>query len=281
MTRRVRAATVAAGKAATRPAGVRPTPRQIQEDLLVELFALFRLALKKLGARGATPERAFARSRKLKVAPRVSGPMLRDSNGLANALLEWSREAPYLDANGKPKVLPIRGPGITFEALTRRHMPTVSLKDALKIAYSSADVTSRPGGKIALIGGIMVKINKSDNLYLAHATRQIGQLLQTLVHNRQLTGKEVRDGRMERIVTGIIARGEYPEFMQELRPQFYDILEKVDSAMEHHRPKTARALKTATAVSVGLFVSQEDDWARVGLDTAAVVPGPSKRKRLS
>jgi hypothetical protein len=60
------------------------------------------------------------------------------------------------------------------------------------------------------------------------------------------------------------------------RPQIYDLLQRVDSSVQHRQPKTARALKSATAVSVGVYVSQEDDWERAGIDASAVARPISK-----
>jgi hypothetical protein len=46
----------------------------------------------------------------------------------------------------------------------------------------------------------------------------------------------------------------------------------------HCQPKNAQALKSATAVSVGVYVSQEDDWERAGIDPSAVVRPIDKSK---
>ena len=80
-----------------------PSPT-IREDLSVEFFARVRLALTKLEVTAAEQERAIERSRHLVSAPCVSGPLLRDTRGLCALLLEWSRDAEYLDRDGKPRV---------------------------------------------------------------------------------------------------------------------------------------------------------------------------------
>jgi hypothetical protein len=86
---------------------------------------------------------------------------------------------------------------------------------------------------------------------------------------------------MERMVTGIISRSEYPSFMQELRPQIYDVLQRVDSSVERRQPTIPRALKDATAVSVVVFVAQEDDWERIGVDLEPLRRQIESRKRRS
>jgi len=80
----------------------------------------------------------------------------------------------------------------------------------------------------------------NDNLYLAHAIQQVDQLLKTSLHNRRFAGKKRDKGRMERMVTGIISRAKYENLMRELRPQIYDLLQRVDSSVERWQPTTAR-----------------------------------------
>jgi hypothetical protein len=247
---------------------------QTYDDLAMELCALVRLALLQFGFSAARVERALKESRGLAAAPRVSGPLMRDSMALGAMLLEWSRMAPYLDATGKPRVLDIQGSGVTFKGLAAKHLPGIPLDRVIRMACDTAEVARRPGRKIALLGSIMVSVAKAnDNLYLAHAIQQVDQLLQTSLHNRRVAGRKRDEGRMERMVTGIISRSEYPNFMRELRPQIYDLLQRVDSSVERRQPTTARALKSATAVSVVVFVAQEDDLERIGAD-----PGPLRRQ---
>jgi hypothetical protein len=161
---------------------------------------------------------------------------------------------------------------VTFESLARRFLPKTPLSRVLDMACAASDVSKRPGGNIALIGGILVSVVKAtDSLVLAHVIRQIDQLIQTVLHNRRVNRKTVGRGRMERMVIGVIARAEFKSLMRELRPQIYDLLQRVDSSIQHRQPKNARALKSATAVSVGVYVSQEDDWERAGIDPGAVV----------
>lgn len=259
------------------PRGQSQNETRTHDDLAVEFCALFRLALRGFGFSAPGVERALRRSRELTAAPRVSGPLMRDSMALGAMLLEWSREAPYLDARGRPKVLDIQGSGITFESLVAKHLPAMPLKQVIRMACDTAEVARRPGNKIALLGSIMVSVARAnDNLYLAHAIQQVDQLLKTSLHNRRGAGRKRDQGRMERMVTGIISRAKYQSLMRELRPQIYDLLQRVDSSVKHRQPTTARALQNATAVSVVVFVAQEDDLERIGADL-----GPLRRRVIS
>ncbi len=252
-----------------RGAGKRPAA-QTTEDLAVEFYSMVRLALGELGVSRRQQERALERSQHLKTPPNVSGRVLRAGWGVGAILLEWSRKAQFLDSDGKPRVLAITGPGATFESLARRFLPNMPLEEVVALACENSEVVTRPGNKIALLGSILVKLGESREKYLAHAIRQIDQLLQTLLHNRRLGRRSAADGRMERMVMGVISRANFKPLMRDLRPQIYDLLLRVDSSIEHYQPKTARSLRAGTAVSVSVYVGQEDDLERAGVGTSPV-----------
>jgi hypothetical protein len=247
-----------------------PPATPCAEELAVELYTLVRLALGELGVSRAQQRRALERSRHLKAPPKVSGRILRAGLGVGSILLEWSRRAPYLDSQGKPRVLLISGPGATFETLARRFLPHIPLAEVVALACENSEVVTRPGNRIALLGSILVKLGDSKERYLAHAIRQIDQLLQTLLHNWRVVRVSPESGRMERAVIGVIARADFKAFMDELRPQIYDLLLRVDSSIERNQPRSARSLRNATAVSVSVYAGQEDDLERAGVDTSFV-----------
>lgn len=267
MRRISRKASSSDNRARTR-AAIKPPLPQSAEDLGVEFYTLVRLALGEFGLTRAQQRRALERSVHLKSAPKVSGRILRTRLGVGEILREWSRKAPYLDSEGKPRVLAVTGPGATFESLARRFLPDISLREVVALACENSEVVTRPRNRIALLGSILVKLGDSREKYLAQAIRQIDQLLQTLLHNWHLQHKRTERGRMERVVTGVISRANFEAFMGELRPQIYDLLLRVDSSIERNQPKTARALRAASAVSVSVYVSQEDDLERAGVDTS-------------
>lgn len=252
----------------------RASSRRAKVDLAVELYAHARLALRDFGLTDSELRWAINRAARLAEAPRVSGPWMRDIHGLGRMLLEWSRDEEYVGPDGKPKVLAIKGPGATFETLAKRALPGSPLDPIVALACETAEVRKRPGGRIALLGSILVKVLKSPESHLAHVIRQIDQFLSTSLHNRRMHRQGRAGGRMERLSTGVIVASEFKPLMRELRPQIYDLLLTVDSSLQAREPKTRRALKRATAVSVGVYVSQEPDLERAGVSA----PRPRKAR---
>jgi hypothetical protein len=245
--------------------------------LATELYSLVQHALKDFGVSAAEQRGAIKRLPHLKSAPRISGPMLRDTRNLGALLLEWTRDVDYLDMDGKPAVLSIRGSGSTFENLAGRFLPYKKVDDVVAMACETAEVVKRPGGKIALLGGIMVNVMHSPERSLAFAVSQVDKVLKTSVHNWDMHTSGRPTDRMQRLVIGLIPRAQFDPFMRELRPQIYDLLLRVDSSFKNNQPKSARASKRASAVSVGVYVSEEDDLVRAGVDADA--PRPKRRRR--
>jgi hypothetical protein len=254
---------------------VAPTASQVSEDLTVELFAILAAALTGLGVSVATQDRARDRARQLAAPPRVSGPVLRNMHGLSEMLRAWSQESEYQDPAGRPKLLAISGPGATLQTLSERFLPGVALPIVVELLCAHADVALRPGDRIALLGGVLVNLADSPQHVLAHGIRQIDQLLATLLHNAATRRAGEGEGRTERMLLGVITRAGFDDLMRELKPQIAAFLERIEGAVEPRRPKTTQALHEATAVSVGVYVSRDDDWERAGIDAAAFVnPSP-------
>jgi hypothetical protein len=252
----------------TTPGRRSPSDAQTAEGLATEFYTLVRLALGEFGVTPAQQRRALTRSLRLKTAPKLSGRILHTHLGVGEILREWSRKAPYLDSQGKPRVLSIAGSGATFETLAHRFLPDVALSEVLALACENSEVVVRPGNRIALLGSILVKLGDNREKYLAHAIRQIDQLLQTLLHNWAVRRGVREKGRMERSVFGVISRANFESFMAELRPQIYDLLLRVDSSIDRNQPKTVHGLRGASAVSVSVHVGEEDDFERAGVPVA-------------
>jgi hypothetical protein len=68
--------------------------------------------------------------------------------------------------------------------------------------------------------------------------------------------------------------------MTELKPQIDDLLQRVDSAVHPRRPKTLRALKASTTISVGVYVGQEDDFERAGINAVSIVAPVARPRKI-
>jgi hypothetical protein len=246
--------------------------------LAAEFYAVGEQALDRFGVSPEEKAQAHLRNAQSAGPANVSGPFLRDARGLAALLLEWTRSPDYCDSAGQPSVLPLRGSGATFETLVKRFMSANTFEEALGMATATAEVLLRPGGKIALIGGVSVKLTHSAEHLLAHAIRHMDQLLTTITFNLQATreGTDHSLTRMERLVIGAIRQELFPDFMYRLRPQIYNLLQQMESTVEEMQPTSAEELAQSSAVMIGVYVAQEADFDRAGIDPVLCLKPPSE-----
>ena len=249
----------------------------VREALATEFFGVIGNALTRFGLDAKQQALAFKRARRLSEPPKVAGPVLRDTWGLSHLLTEWSRAPQFLDRDGQPRILAIHGAGDTFESLAKRFLPSKTVAEVVALARATAEVSLQPKGKIALLGSILVKRTHSRQNLLAHTIRHIDQLLQTVLHNADLHPTPLRpaSSRMERLVLGVIRQDRFEDMMADLRPQIYDLLLRVESAVQQRLPLTPDELKDSTTISVGIYISDEPDFDRAGIDPETLVPPSS------
>lgn len=94
----------------------------------------------------------------------------------------WATDKRFRDKKGKPKDLPLRGPGVTFEGLVRKYgadMPAVATLDEL-VRVGCVERTS--DGKVRMKSQLYIpKTESPDTLeYFGYAS---SRLLSTMVHN--------------------------------------------------------------------------------------------------
>jgi hypothetical protein len=250
------------------------------EDLAAELYAVVRFALSDFGVTTAQQQRARARSLRSKIAPRASGSVLLEGHFLGEILVAWTREAEYLDADGLPRVLAIKGPGATFETLCRQFLPNKSLAEVVAMVCRHGEVITRPGGKIALLGGVLIDITQSPVTTLSQGVRHVRQVLQTVLNNSRVRRQGYGEWQMERLAASVIPRAAFSGLMKELRPQIDDLCQRIEALLQQRRPQTPRSLRSSTVASFGIYVSRDNDRARAGIDVRfPSARGPRRARR--
>jgi hypothetical protein len=159
----------------------RTRDNKILEGLATELYGVVRVALEEFGVGVRAQSRAFSDSRKAARMPTTSGVVLRDLIRLGELTLAWKTESQFTDEEGLPRVLDLRGPRGSFEALVRRFFPKQSVPYVLELARQHADVAATRSGRVALVGSSVVNTNVANSKAraLAQLVRQVDQILLT------------------------------------------------------------------------------------------------------
>jgi hypothetical protein len=232
----------------------------VLRQLATELYRVVFLTLSEFGLSAAAQQRLTPRSTDKRRGTPVSNDVLRRFTELGDLIAAWHSDTDYLDADGKPRVLAIKGRGPTFETLARRFLPGMSTSDTVKLACRAAEVGLLRGGKIALYGSTLVKISKNAESALAQCVCHIAWLSQTCVHNFNASRKERTTGRIERITGRIISAGDFDSFQKQIRPQIHDLCERVDGMLLPLERRASRLRKNQRAVGMGIYLYADEDF---------------------
>jgi hypothetical protein len=227
------------------------------EPLALELFSVIRSTLAHYGVNPGEQKRLFQRSLPIKNAPRVSASVLAQFRALGDLIATWHGEVPYLDVDGNPRVLNIKGRGATFESLAHEFLPKMSLDEVIELACRCAHVGTLPGGRIALYGDIMVNFSENAENVLAQAIYHATQLFSTGMHNVARTHADGTGRRLERMVYRSIVASDFEKLQSAIRPQVHDLCDRMDRLFQSSakRGKTKKKLGTA---GMGIYMYFDD-----------------------
>lgn len=227
--------------------------KDLRNEYYRRLFAtLFELAL----ISGCKPDEISASVvAALKEArKRSSLVMRRRSTGIPLAALildRWHRSRLYLDADARPKAIPLRGPAPSVEALLRAERAgkdAVLLLDQLKslqLIVESGNGLYRPVSNIAVITDL-------DPMVQQHAARSLSTLLSTIRHNvtnAQATGRLIeRFAEVPDLPITCVR-----EFRQFTEAQAGTLLQTVNDWLESRRA-TRTQKQSIPSVTAGLHV---------------------------
>jgi hypothetical protein len=236
--------------------------RIVLEQLATELYCVVRLALSEFGLSVADQQRLIHRSKGESRGTPVSNDVLRRFTELGDLIAAWHRDTEYLDIDGKPRILAIKGRGATFETLAKRFLPGMSTSDSVKLACRTAEVGLLGSGKIALYGSTLVKISKNAESALAQCVCHIAWLSQTCVKNFNATQNERTSGRIERITGRIISASDFEAFQKQIRPQIHDLCERVDGMLLPLERRASRLRKNQRPVGMGIYLYADDNFVK-------------------
>jgi hypothetical protein len=250
-------------KAERRKSARTQSERMIIESLASELYGVIFRALREFGLSSADQVRLRKYSAHKSQGTPASNQVLRRFNQLGDLIAAWHSDTKYLDLEGKPRILPIEGPGATYGALARKFLPGMAANDAVQLACRAAEVGTLPSGKIALYGSTLVNIAKNAESALAQSICHIAWLTQTCVHNFNASQSERERGRIERITGRMISIDDFDAFQRQIRPQIHDLCERVDGMLLPLERRTLRQRKRLRAVGMGIYLYADESVIKV------------------
>jgi len=185
----------------------------------------------------------------------LSTRLMERSFAIADLLSSWRRDRRYVDSDGSPRVLPIKGKGASLETLARKFIPTMSVDEVLTAITRHGEATAYRGDKVALVGGSVLLTPKTAEMTLALLVTRIRRVSKTLLHNVSLPEGSKGHGRFERHVHGVLSEREFNEYARVMRSQLQDLCDRAESGLELAADKKGRKRK---ACGIGIFIYRDD-----------------------
>jgi hypothetical protein len=185
---------------------------------------------------------------------RPSTRLMERTSAIADLLSSWRRDRRYVDPDGSPRVLPVKGKGASLESLARKFVPEMSVSEVLTAITRHGEATIYRGDKVALVGGSVVLTPKTAEMTLAMMVTRIRRICKTLLNNASLP-EESKDGRFERHVFGVLSEREFNEYARVMRPRLQDFCDFAESGLELAADRKGRKRK---ACGIGIFVFRDD-----------------------
>jgi Family of unknown function (DUF6502) len=186
---------------------------------------------------------------------RPSAPLIDRLSGIADLLSSWRRDRRYLQSDGSPRVLPIKGKGASLETLGKKFVPDMALSEVLTAVTRHGEATVYQGNKVALVGGSVLLTPKTAEMGLALLVSRIRRMSKTMLHNMSLPEGSKGHGRFERHVHGVLSEREFNEYAQAMRSQLQDLCDRAESGLELAADKKGRKRKSC---GIGIFVFRDD-----------------------
>ncbi len=130
---------------------------------------------------------------------------------IADLLSSWRRDRRYVDPDGSPRVLPIKGKGASLETLARKFVPEMSVSEVLAAITRHGEATAYRGDKVALVGGSVLLTPKTAEMSVGVVGEPNSAGLQNTVAQRVAARGEqgtwsLRTARLRRAVGARIQR---------------------------------------------------------------------------
>lgn len=177
---------------------------------------------------------------------------------ITRVLSAWHQDLAFVDAQGKPKTLPLQGAESSFSALVRRYAGDVPLQALLKELQRLELIESTDQGLRALSRHYIP--TQSDPQALLRAGSVLAELSETLFHNlyvadaeRPGTKKMVRFER--RASNNRIHTRHKKAFYSKLEQEGQEFLERMDAWLSEHELEAEPEGDAASPPSVRLSVS--------------------------
>lgn len=175
------------------------------------------------------------------------------------ALSGWHQDSVFRDTDGRPKVLPLEGEGVSFAELCRRYAGDIPMTTMLKELRRTGAVAEKEPGKLTVVQRYYTPAH-FDPQWILSAGSAFADLGDNLNHNLT-AGGDTPSRFLGRAMDPTIDAAAIPEFREFIESLGQSFLEQVDDWLAEHRSKDGGNGRQVR-LGVGLFLIQDENLER-------------------
>lgn len=175
----------------------------------------------------------------------------------ADILTAWTKSQRYLDAMGRPAILPLKGK-VSFASLLRESSPQANAKDVLAVFLRYGNVKRARNGKLLLVKPFFVSTTPQRMAFepIAYFLSDASVTLRRILdHPKMIKGPAHFWRKVENAHLSNPAAKQFIEFAKE-RTLMY--LEELDDWLEAHKSNGTNGKAKRRRVGVGVFSVYSD-----------------------
>jgi hypothetical protein len=168
----------------------------------------------------------------------------------------WHEDADYLDASGKPAVLPLEGPAPSFASLARTYAGDLPVNALLTELRRVQAVVDEEGDRLKIVSRSFLTVDV-DPEYVRILSTQLEDLGATIFHN--VSPPKGSPRRMQRFVANEnMPPSKVSEFQEYATRAGQELLEKFDGWLTQREvPMEERSGSRMTRTGVGIYFFEE------------------------
>lgn len=181
---------------------------------------------------------------------------LQDIYWMGELISEWAESADYLDSEGRPQVIRIKGKGVSLTSLVHKFFDGRSVEEILKLGCQTQVMERIGHDKVARFNSC-VMFTGNPLLTLAHSTRSVRRFLRSASYNAW-TPNDPAHSLPEQTAFNAVPEEDFPEFVRVMREQISSILEMGNRWLTS-RATASRLSGSGKKVTIGIqaFVFRE------------------------
>ena len=148
---------------------------------------------------------------------------LQDIYWMGELISDWAESAEYLDSEGRPQVIRIKGRGVSLNSLVHKFFGGRSVEEILKLGCQTQVMERIGHDKVARFNSC-VMFTGNPLLTLAHSARSIRRFLRSASYNAW-TPNDPAHSLPEQTAFNAVPEEDFPEFVRVMREQISSILE--------------------------------------------------------